>query len=159
VEKVGKGYAPIPRIICDYPGWQKKPFCKGKALADLFLRATHDEQRVNGVKLVRGQIFITLKGLSKEWGWSRDKTRRFLADLERKKGEAWAIEQEIITPATVNPLDNPRIIGRRITLFTTMKYAENHQNEPTPLFPLLEAKKPTPTRHPNPTLLFPLLRS
>ena len=152
---MGKGYAPIPRIICDYPGWQKKPFCKGKALADLFLRATHDEQRVNGVKLVRGQIFITLKGLSKEWGWSRDKTRRFLADLERKKGEAWAIEQEIITPATVNPLDNPRIIGRRITfIYYNEVCGEPPKWTDTP-FPSVGGKKTDPNPTPQPDTPFP----
>lgn len=112
---MSKGYAPVPRIICDYPDYSKKPFSKGLALVDLFLKATHDEQRVKGVLLMRGQIFVTIIGLAKEWGWSRDKVRYFLADLERKSGEAWAIEQETITPATVNPMSNPRITGRRIT--------------------------------------------
>ena len=112
---MSKGYAPVPRIIQDYPDYQKKPKSKALALVDLFLKATHDSQRVKGVLLVRGQLFVTLKGLAKEWGWSKDKVRYFLADLERKAGEAWAIEQEIITPATVNPTSTPRIIGRRIT--------------------------------------------
>ncbi len=112
---MSKGYAPVPRIICDYRGWKEKPFSKGQALVDLFLRATHDSQRVKGVKLVRGQIFITIKGLPKEWGWSRCKVRYFLAVLERNKGEAWAINQEIITPSTVNPMSKPRTIGTRIT--------------------------------------------
>ncbi len=112
---MGKGYAPVPRIICDHPDWQKKPFSKGQALVDLFLRATHDKQKVKGVLLMRGQIFITLKGLTREWGWSKDKVRYFLAALERAKGEAWAIEQEIINPATINPMKEPRITGRRIT--------------------------------------------
>lgn len=105
----------MPRIILDYPGWQEKPFCKGKALADLFIKATYDEQKIKGVKLMRGQLFITIKGLAKEWGWSKDKVRYFLAGLERKAGEFCAIEQEIITPATVEPLKKPRITGRRIT--------------------------------------------
>lgn len=112
---MSKGYAPVPRIVRDHPDYQKKPFSKGLALTDLFIRATHDRQKVKGVLLVRGQLFITLKGLSREWGWSKDKVRYFLAALERAKGEAWAIEQETITPATVNPTNKPRIIGRRIT--------------------------------------------
>lgn len=112
---MSKGYAPVPRIIRDYSGWREKPFSKGQALTDLFLRATYDREKVKGVLLMRGQLLITLKGLAKEWGWSRDKVRRFLADLERKEGEAWAIEQEIITPATVNPTSKPRITGTRIT--------------------------------------------
>ena len=64
---------------------------------------------------MRGQLLITIKGLAKEWGWSRCKVRYFLAELERGTGEAWAIEQEIITPSTVNPISNPRTTGTRIT--------------------------------------------
>lgn len=110
-----KGYAPVPRIIRDHRGWKEKPFSKGQALVDLFLRATHDSQRVKGVKLVRGQIFITIKGLAKEWGWSRNKVRYFLAALEQGRGEAWAIEKEIINPNTMNPMENPRFPGTIIT--------------------------------------------
>ncbi len=112
---MGKGYAPIPRIIRDYWGWQEKPFCKGKALADLFIKATHDSQRIKGVKLMRGQLLITVKGQAKEWGWSRNKVRYFLADLERNRGEAWAIEQEIIPATGLNPMKKPRSPGIRIT--------------------------------------------
>ena len=112
---MSKGYAPVPRIILEYPNNSKNPLNKKDALARLFMKATYDEQRVKGVRLMRGQLFITIKGLAKEWNWSRCKVRYFLADLERKAGEAWAIEQEIITPATVDPLKKPRICGRRIT--------------------------------------------
>lgn len=110
-----KGYAPIPRIILDYPDDPKKPFSKRYALMLLFMKATYDEQEIKGVRLRRGQLFITIKGLAREWGWSRIKVRYFLADLERKKGEAWAIEQETITPSTLNPMAKPRISGKRIT--------------------------------------------
>ena len=112
---MSKGYAPVPRIIRDHPDWAKKSFSKGQALVDLFLRATHDRQKVKGVLLVRGQILITIKGLSKDWGWSRGKVRRFLTTLKMGKGEAWAIEQEIINPAVMNPMKKPRSLGIRIT--------------------------------------------
>ena len=110
-----KGHAPIPRIILEYPNNSKKPITRKHALMELFMKATYDEQRIKGVRLIRGQLFITIKGLAKEWHWSKNKVRYFLADLERKAGEWCAIEQEIITPATVDPLKKPRIIGRRIT--------------------------------------------
>lgn len=110
-----KGYAPVPRIIRDHPDYQKMPFSKGLALTELFMKATHDKQRVKEVLLVRGQFLITIKGLAKEWSWSRGKVRRFLAALERAKGEAWAIEQEIINPAVMNPMKEPRSSGIKIT--------------------------------------------
>lgn len=112
---MSKGYAPVPRIILDYPDDSKKPISKKHALMELFMKATGDEQMSKGGRLRRGQLFVTIKGLAKEWGWSKDKVRYFLAALERAKGEAWAIEQEIITPATLDPMNNPRIIGRIIT--------------------------------------------
>lgn len=112
---MSNGYAPVPRIIRDHPDWSKKPFSKGQALVDLFLKATHDKQKVKGVLLVRGQILITIKGLAKEWGWSRHKVRDFLAALEQAKGEAWAIEQEIIPATGLNPMKKPRSPGIRIT--------------------------------------------
>ena len=112
---MSKGYAPIPRIICDYPEYQEKPFSKGLALVELFRRATYDRQKEKGVLLVRGQVLVTIKGLAKEWGWSRCKVRYFLADLERKRGEAWAIEQEIIPATGLNPMRKPRSSGIRIT--------------------------------------------
>ena len=112
---MSKGYAPIPRGIRDHPEWAKKPFPKGQALDDLFIRATFDRQKVKGVLLVRGQLLITIKGLAKYWGWSRWKVRHFLNSLERDKGEMWAIEQEIITPAVMNPMKKPRSSGTRIT--------------------------------------------
>lgn len=82
---------------------------------ELFLKATGDEQLSKGGRLVRGQLFITIEGLAKDWHWSKCKVRYFLAALERAKGEAWAIEQEIITPSMVDPMDKPRRIGRKIT--------------------------------------------
>lgn len=112
---MSKGYAPVPRIALDYPDDSKKPISKKEALIRLFMKATYDEQPSKGGRLVRGQLFVTIKGLAKEWDWSRHKVRDFLADLERKKGEAWAIEQEIIKPASINPMKKPRIIGIRIT--------------------------------------------
>lgn len=112
---MSKGYAPVPRIILEYPNSDKKPFSKRHALYELYLKATGDEQRINGIRLMRGQLFVTIKGLAKEWHWSRNKVRYFLADLERKSGEAWAIEQEIISPSTVDPMKKPRKIGIRIT--------------------------------------------
>ncbi|MBA7471402.1 hypothetical protein ES707_06708 [subsurface metagenome] len=110
-----KGYAPVPKIILDYPNDSKKPVSKRQALTELYLKVTYDEQMSKAGRLVRGQLFVTLKGLAKEWCWSKNKVRHFLAELERKSGEPWAIEQEIITPSTVDPMAKPRIIGRIIT--------------------------------------------
>lgn len=112
---MSKGYAPVPRIILDYPENSKQPISKKHAIMELFMKATGDEQPSKGGRLVRGQLFITIKGLAKEWRWDRQKVRRFLADLERKAGEFYAIEQEIIRDSVIDPLKKPRIIGRKIT--------------------------------------------
>lgn len=119
---MSKGFAPVPRILLDYPNESKDPISKKDALIRLFLKATGDEQPSKGGRLVRGQLFITIKALAKEWRWDRQKVRRFLATLERAKGEAWAIEQEIIKPSVVDPLKKPRIIGRIITFIYYDQY-------------------------------------
>ncbi|MBA7707725.1 hypothetical protein ES703_116604 [subsurface metagenome] len=110
MENMAKGYALIPRIVLEYPDDEKR-----YALMLLYMKVTYDEQTVKGVKLRRGQLFLTIHGFARELNWNRQKVRRFLADLERQKGEAWAIEQEIIKPSTINPMNKPRQIGKRIT--------------------------------------------
>lgn len=110
-----RGYAPVPKIIQDYPDKPKKPISKELALVRLFLKVTYDDQTIKGVRLRRGQLLITIKGLAKEWCWSRGKVGRFLAGLERKSGEWCAIEKETIPATGLNPKEKPRSPGIRIT--------------------------------------------
>lgn len=81
-----KGYITINRKLQNHWLWDDKPFSKGQAWIDMLMRARHTEEK----KLVRGELLVRNRGdvccslsyLAKEWGWSREKVRRFMAMLE-----------------------------------------------------------------------------
>ena len=83
---MGKGYITINRKLQKHWLWDDKPFSKGQAWIDMLMRARHTEEK----KLVRGELLARKRGdvccslsyLAKEWGWSREKVRRFMAMLE-----------------------------------------------------------------------------
>lgn len=67
--------------------FEKKPISKLSALMDLILSATptninisHRNRKIN---LYKGQLIITDKDLAFRWGWSRNKVRSFLKQLQK----------------------------------------------------------------------------
>ena len=83
---MGKGYVRIHREIMDHWLWEDKPYSKGQAWIDLILRAKYKDEkfpyRDNVIDGKRGTVYISIKSLANEWGWSRDKTTRFLMLLQ-----------------------------------------------------------------------------
>lgn len=81
-----KGWIRIDRKIQDNWIYSEKPFSKFHAWIDLILLAEHKTHkkiwRGNLTEFKRGDVCTSISELSKRWGWSRDKTRRFLNDLE-----------------------------------------------------------------------------
>lgn len=82
------GWIKLHRKIRKNILWNKKPFSKGQAWVDLLLRASHDNHKIfvgnKPIELKRGQVFISKKGLARDWGWSRTKVTNFLNVLEGK---------------------------------------------------------------------------
>jgi len=80
------GWFKTHRSISDHWLWTDKPFSKGQAWIDLIAHANFkDSQAVIKKRLFdlkRGQQARSEVTLSAHWGWSRDKTRRFLKLLE-----------------------------------------------------------------------------
>jgi hypothetical protein len=74
--------------------WQDKPFAKGQAWIDLLMSASHKAHsfwvRDIEIKVGVGQVAMSEITMSKNWGWSRNKVRRFLSYLEN----AGKIEQQ-----------------------------------------------------------------
>ncbi len=83
------GWVLLHRKICENKLWLEKPFSKGQAWVDLFLNANHSAKsfwvRGNEVRLNRGQLGWSELTMSKRWGWSKNKTRRFLNWLETEQ--------------------------------------------------------------------------
>lgn len=76
-----KGWISLDRSIFDH--WIKptKPFSKFEAWVNLIAMANHAEAKlvIKGqlIQLERGQQARSMVTLSKDWGWSRDKVKRF----------------------------------------------------------------------------------
>lgn len=85
---MSKGWITIYRKIRDNPIWEsKEPFDQRSAWIDLILMANHEDREIviNGWPLMvhRGQRFTSIRKLSEQWHWSKDKTIRYLKMLER----------------------------------------------------------------------------
>ena len=80
------GWIKLDRQITDHWLWKDQPFSYGQAWVDLLLNANHKPAKVliknKLVELNRGDQARSEVTLSKEWGWSRGKVRRFLELLK-----------------------------------------------------------------------------
>ena len=83
------GWIKLDRKVTENPLWDDKPFARGQAWVDLLLLANHDEKEFlrDGkiFKGERGTVYRSIAWLAERWGWSRGKTRRFLADIQANK--------------------------------------------------------------------------
>lgn len=81
-----KGWIQLHRQLQEHWLWQSKPFSYGQAYIDLILSANHTSakivigSRIENIK--RGQLITSVRKLSDKWGWSKDKTLKFLRLLE-----------------------------------------------------------------------------
>lgn len=79
-----KGWIKLYRQIQDH--WIWKDSEKLKAWLDLVLMANHESQKIEThdglVTIKRGQFVTSIEKLSKRWGWSKNRTYRFLKMLE-----------------------------------------------------------------------------
>ena len=96
------GWIKLHRQICDNEIWFLEPFTKAQAWIDLILNANHEDGvmsiRGNIIPIKRGQIGWSEITMAKRWGWSRNKTRRFLKYLVLKT----MIVKNICTPENIS---------------------------------------------------------
>lgn len=83
-----EGWIKLHRKIQTNEMWLSEPFSRGQAWVDLLLLAQHKDGFFykRGVKVAykRGQVTMSILGLSKRWMWSRGKIKRFLKDLKNE---------------------------------------------------------------------------
>ena len=82
-----EGWIKIYRKLQDNKYWtSNEPFDKRSAWVDIVLSANHSEAEIifNGQTLVieRGQFLTSVRQLSQQWCWGKDKVLRFLRALE-----------------------------------------------------------------------------
>lgn len=80
------GWVPVHRQIQENWLWKDKPFSQGQAWIDLLMLANYEDKKTpykgEVITCERGTVNLSITELAKRWGWSRDKTRRFLSTLE-----------------------------------------------------------------------------
>ena len=80
-------YIYLDRQIMDHWTYKDKPFNKSMAWIDLILLADHTthSKKMKGkmITFKRGDVNRSISYLAQRWGWSRDKTSRFLSLLEQ----------------------------------------------------------------------------
>lgn len=80
------GWIKLHRQIFDCWVWNDKPFSKGQAWVDLLLLANHQKEKFpfknEVIAAERGVVCRSVLWLADRWGWSREKTRRFLSQLQ-----------------------------------------------------------------------------
>ena len=81
-----KGYIKLHRELMDHWIWTEKPYDNGHAWVDLLMLANHQTTKApyqgEIVEFPKGTVNRSITWLAERWGWSRDKTRRFLRLLE-----------------------------------------------------------------------------
>lgn len=69
--------------------WEDKPFARGQAFIDLTLMVNHENKKImfNGslIEVKRGSGITSLKKLGERWGWSKNKVKHFLEQLQNDK--------------------------------------------------------------------------
>lgn len=81
-----QGWVPVKRQIQEHWLWKDKPFSQGQAWIDLIMLANYEDTKMpykgEIITCERGTVNLSISHIAKRWGWSRDKTRRFLKLLE-----------------------------------------------------------------------------
>lgn len=77
----------LNRSILDHWLWSSdETFSRGQAFIDLLLLAAYADHKAMSqgrmMYLKRGSLITSIRHLSERWHWSKDKTQRFLIDLE-----------------------------------------------------------------------------
>lgn len=82
------GWIKLHRQLMDHDLWTQEPFTRGQAWVDLLMLANHASAqfRVRGnlVLVSRGEVARSEDSLAQRWHWSRNKVRRFIAELSEK---------------------------------------------------------------------------
>lgn len=83
----GNNWIKLNRSITDHWLWSSgECFSRGQAFIDLLLMAAYADHKVMSqgrmIELKRGSMITSVRYLAERWRWSKDKTLRFLNDLE-----------------------------------------------------------------------------
>ena len=80
-------FVPVYRSLQEHWVWSNdEPFSKGQAWVDLLLSVNHEEKKllIGGrvVVIKPGQRWTSYRTLAKQWGWSKDRVKRYIKLLK-----------------------------------------------------------------------------
>lgn len=111
----------LNRSIMEHWLWSGETFSRGQAFIDLLLLAAYADHKVMSqgrmIDVKRGSMITSVRYLAGRWGWSKDKTLKFLNDLESDG----IIKKESDTKRTVLSIVN---YGK----YQNLQYNEQTQN-------------------------------
>ena len=80
------GWISVHRKIKEHWLWSDKPFSRGQAWIDILLSANHSDKKIllgnELVEVKRGSFITSEKKLMENWGWGKEKVRKFLQTLQ-----------------------------------------------------------------------------
>ena len=102
---MSKGWIKLHRQLQDHWLWkEKRVFSKAEAWLDLLMSANHSSNDIVIKNIILtclpGQTLQSLETLSKHWGWSRSKVKRFL-DLLSKRGKIETANETVTSRITI----------------------------------------------------------
>jgi hypothetical protein len=126
---ITNGWFSVYRNLLSSPLWLSEKFTRGQAWVDLVGLANHTDGfiRVRDVKvpLIRGQLGWSQKSLSERWGWSRNKVRSFLDELEKER----QIEQQNNSVTTIISIVNYNVYQNTEQQEDNKKTSAGHQED------------------------------
>lgn len=100
------GYIAVFRSVLNDDFWLSEKFTRGQAWLDLLLLAKYKDgffyKREIKVEYKRGDVTQGIVNLSKRWKWSRNKTQKFINDLEKEQ----QVKQQKSNVITVISIEN-----------------------------------------------------
>lgn len=87
MSKIKNGYLMISREVVSTPIWvSEMPFDYRSAYIDLLFKAHYQAQDLTlrtgrTIHINKGQVFVSIKTLEKQWNWSKGKVMRYLKTL------------------------------------------------------------------------------
>lgn len=87
MENLDKGYIKLYRSIRDNWIWDAEPYDRAHAWIDILLSASHYDMKMmfdgNLITVERGSFITSIRKLATRWGWSLEKTMKFLNELKK----------------------------------------------------------------------------
>ncbi len=131
------GWIKLHRQVMEHPDYLAEKFTRMGAWIDLLLLAGHDAMttRIRGIRVEaeRGQVVMAEKELAPRWQWSRNKVRKYLAELQAA-GQIVQQKNNVTSYITILNYDKYQIFGPGdpVVPFGVQRHQKDTKKTPDP---------------------------